>query len=321
MNRLRLITDPAGLAALWPAWEALWRRCPHAWPFAAPAWLRPWWAAFGTAHPHVAVLETASGLAGILPLYRLGETLLPLGVGITDYCDLLLAPDAPPDAAAALLAAALAGTDAPRCDLPDLPPASPLRALPPPPGWRAETWDGPPCPVLRLTPVPAIPRGMRRDLRQARHRADRTGGWQVTRTTAGTLAAALDHLGALHAARWRERGEAGVLADPAVARFHRQAAPALLAAGALRLEVLSLRARPAAAILALLAPGRIGFYLAGLDPAARFESPGTLLLGHMIETAAAEGRHTAHFLRGGEPYKFAWGGDDSHNQGRGFRRA
>jgi CelD/BcsL family acetyltransferase involved in cellulose biosynthesis len=86
------------------------------------------------------------------------------------------------------------------------------------------------------------------------------------------------------------------------------------------MELLELQGRPAAAAMALLSRERIGFYLMGFDPAFRYESPGTILLGHMIEEAAAEGRLFADFLRGGERYKFAWGGNSHRNSGRSFIR-
>ena len=63
------------------------------------------------------------------------------------------------------------------------------------------------------------------------------------------------------------------------------------------------------------------FYLSGFDPGFAFESPGTILLAHMIEEAAREGRSEVHFLRGGEAYKYAWGGVDRMNAGRSFVRA
>ena len=74
-------------------------------------------------------------------------------------------------------------------------------------------------------------------------------------------------------------------------------------------------------MLALLAPGRIFFYLSGYDAARRFVSPGTLLVGAMLEQAVAEGRTEAHFLRGRESYKYAWGAVDRLNASGGFRLA
>jgi CelD/BcsL family acetyltransferase involved in cellulose biosynthesis len=119
----------------------------------------------------------------------------------------------------------------------------------------------------------------------------------------------------LHAARWRGLGQPGVLADRRLAVFHRLAAPALLATGALRLSVLRIAGTAAAACYTLLAPGRLLFYLSGFDPRFAHESPGTILLGRLIEDAVAEGREV-HFLRGGEAYKYAWGGVDRMNATR-----
>ena len=65
--------------------------------------------------------------------------------------------------------------------------------------------------------------------------------------------------------------------------------------------------------MALLAPRRMFFYLTGFDMAQRFVSPGTLLLGAMLEQAIGEGRTEAHFLRGQESYKYAWGAMDRRN--------
>jgi len=315
-----LVTDDAGLAALWSEWNALWRRCPSAPAFLAPAWLRSWWAIFGTSRPLVAVLRADGRVTGLLPLYHLDAKLLPMGVGISDAFDALLDPEAPPDAASHLMTAALRATEAIRCDLPELPEGAYLRNVASPEGWQVQEHSGPPCPVLSLAPCPSIPKSMRRDIRQARHRAERAGGWSVQRADAASFPDLLDKLIRLHQACWTGRGEAGALADPRVQAFHRSAGPDLLEAGLLRLEALHLRGRIAAAAYALLTPGRIAFYLGGFDPAVAYESPGTVLLAHMIEGAADEGRGEADFLRGGEAYKYAWGAQDRMNLSRSFAR-
>ncbi len=318
--RLNLITSDAALAALWPQWEDLWRRVPEALPFLAPSWLRPWWAAFGTGAPVVALLCSGEELRGLLPLYCLKNKLLPMGVGISDYFDALIAPSAPEDAASHLLHGALQACPVPQCDLPELPPEAALLAATAPAGWRREIWPGPPCPVLRLNPAPAIPAGMNRDIRQARNRAARAGGFHIRLGTMDTLASDVRVLIRLHTERWHCSGETGVLADAKVQQFHRHAAPGLLHAGHLRLAILELRQREAAAIHALLGETRVYLYLSGFAAEARFESPGTILLSHLLAEAAAEGRSEAHFLRGGEAYKYAWGATDRHNCGASFRR-
>lgn len=316
-----MITDNAALRALAPEWRSLWRRA-GASPFQSPAWLLPWWRCFGTGRPIVAVARDGDEMTGLLACYLLdeaaGRKLLPMGVGITDYHDALLADGASIGTAAALLGATLEAAraeDVVACDFPDLPPGAVLRTAPAPAGWRDNLRESSRCPVLERGA--SIPAGRRRDIRQSMHRAERRGGWAVEIATSNTLDAALDALTRLHALRWQGQGQGqpGVLADARVAAFHRLAAPALLAEGALRLAVLQIAGRVAAACYALLAPGRLLLYLSGFDPGFSHESPGTILLGRLIEDAIAE-RREMHFLRGGEAYKHAWGGVDRMNATR-----
>ncbi len=320
---VEIVATDAALFALRPEWDDLWRRTPDASPFQSPAWLLPWWRQFGTGLPRVAVLREHETLAGVLPLYVLDEPparkLLPIGAGLTDYQDALLAPGTPPDAAHLLLQAVLRGAvgdGVTACDLIDVPPDASLRRAASA-SASAEYWhSADPCPVLAL---PAgndglrgcIPSDTHRKLRMNRHRAERIGGATMARATAETLPALLEALFRLHEARWS--GE-GVLGDPRVRAFHREAAPLLLAIGALRLQVLWLSGEIVAACYALLAGRqRILFYLTGYDTAFARQSPGTLLLGAMLEEAIREGRSEAHFLRGAERYKYAWGGQDRMN--------
>jgi CelD/BcsL family acetyltransferase involved in cellulose biosynthesis len=328
--RTELITTDAAMIALRPEWNALWRRA-NATPFQSPAWLLAWWAAFGTGQPRVALLRDGGELVGVLPLYLLQEggerKLLPIGVGITDYNDALLAPRALPGVVTMLLAAVLdrAQRDgATSCDLPDLPPDAALRDAAPPAGWRQESWTGEPCPVLVLPGdiADAVPKGTLRNLRMSRHRAERIGGWNVEIADKDTIGPVWDTLVRLHQARWTQQQKTGVLADPHVLAFHRAALPLLAADGSLRLYVLRFGDTIAAVYHTLTAgPDRLLFYLSGFDAAHAFESPGTILLGAIVEQAILEGRRELHFLRGAEAYKYAWGAQDRHNIGRRFTPA
>ena len=111
----------------------------------------------------------------------------------------------------------------------------------------------------------------------------------------------------------------GVLADPRMAAPG-EAVPALAASGAACVHALHLGDACAAAALVLRAPGRWLLYLGGFDPACCFESPGTLLIGHLIEQAIAAGVREIDFLRGAEAYKYAWGARDRCNTTRRLRR-
>lgn len=304
------VRDIGQLTALRDEWAALWTRAETATPFQHPAWLLPWCERFAGGALRVAVLRGPDAkLVGLLALYELREErkVLPLGAGLSDYHDVLLDVSAPPDAASALLTAALKNCELP-CHLPDLPPNAALRAAAPPAGWHATQHSGEPCPVLRPEDVPAL---QRRKLRMSRHRADRIGGFAVEMATAETVLAMFEVLVELHVARWRNLGQPGVLADPKVLAFHRAAVPILAGAGLLRMQALRFGARIVAVIYALHASGRVYAYLSGFDPSHAFESPGTILLGAMLE---APDLKEFHFLRGIEKYKSAWGAVDRVNQ-------
>ncbi len=315
------------LNVLAPAWRRLWDRTPGTTPFQSPDWQLAWWAQFGTQKPVLASLRAGNDLVGVLPCYVLpedGGKLLPIGAGISDTLDILLAPEAPADATAQLLAAALgaAGPIA-RADFIDLPPASPLRTAPAPAGWRDMLDHGEPCPVLALNGTrlrEIIPAAAHRKLRMNRNRALRAGGATLGLADAGGMSRAVDTLFALHGARWAERGEpGGVLADPRVGACLRVAAPDLHASGALVLAQLRIAGNVAAACMAFRAGSdRLLLYIGGFDAAYAFCSPGSLLLDALVRRCLAEGVREIHFLRGGEGYKYAWGAVDRHNATRSF---
>ena len=307
---IRRVDDDAALYALASAWAALWRTS-TATPFAHPAWLLPWWRQFGTGRPRVAFHDR-----GLLPLYDYQGRLLPIGAGTTDYCDMLGADPDP------LLAALL---DSSPAELLAVPSGSALRGVMVPPGWEIAWQDSDTCPAIALPTtmealLASVPHTARK-LRMNRNRAAKLGTIGVREATAGTLGDDLATLIRLHQSRWVAQGEGGVLADPLVLAFHHDSAPRLLRAGLLRLCILAVDGVPAAAIYALLSPGRIYFYLSGFDAAHTFISPGSLLLAAMLEQAIEEGRHEADFLRGREAYKYAWGAVDRISAQASIRRA
>lgn len=318
---------------LLPEWTALWRRAPGATPFQSPAWLMAWWKHFSTGAPRMVTARVGEGLpggrlAGVLPLYVLREPgirkLLPIGIGLSDYIDTLVDP-ARSDAGAAMLAAIADIPDWDECHLPDLPEGGVLHGARGPAGLAEDRRDSVPCPVLVLPDSAAalaivVPRKTLRDARQAASRAMAAGGVRIETADADTLPSMLDDLFRLHRARWRSRGEAGVLADPAVQDFHRDAASALGAEGMLRLYRLRIGAAVAAVYYGFAWGGRSYAYIGGFDPDVPRFSPGALILRHAIEAAIAEGSGEFDFLRGGEAYKYAWGAVDRRSAARTWRR-
>jgi CelD/BcsL family acetyltransferase involved in cellulose biosynthesis len=142
----------------------------------------------------------------------------------------------------------------------------------------------------------------------------RHGAVRIERASAATLPAALDHLFRLHGRRWESQGEAGVLAEDRIRRFHREAAAGLEAAGLLRLFTLATGDEVIAAYYGFQAGERAYAYLSGFDPAYGFESPGTLIVAHAIAQGLEDGLREFHFLRGQEAYKYAWGATDRWNR-------
>ncbi|WP_448203265.1 GNAT family N-acetyltransferase [Azospirillum sp. sgz302134] len=318
--RIIAARSDAALEALAAPWAGLWRRVPDATPFQHPAWLIPWWRAFAHGDLWVLGLYRRVRLVGVLPLYREGDRLLPVGVGVTDLLDALVEPDVP---LAPVLAAIPGLTGCGTVEFPALPPWSPLLRLDPPPGWSAEGGASDVCPVLPLPPTAGsleavLPAGQLRNLRHTARRAERAGGVTVETATPHTAGGMLEDLFRLHAARWSSRGEPGVLADPAVQSFHRAAVPALAQAGLLRMHRLRIGGRLAAVHYGLGDGRRSYYYLGGFDPDFAPQGPGVLAVGHAIAEALREGAAEFHFLRGREPYKYRWGAMDQPSMTQRF---
>lgn len=333
MIEIAAITD-TDVARLRPEWEALWRRDPAATPFQSPAWLLPWLRFFASDKP---VMLTARArcdggcrrpLVGLLPLYLLAEAdrckLLPIGIGVSDYIDALVDPAAP-EAVDRLLAAIaeIPGWD--ECWLPDLPRDGSLARAHPPDGLLDRSVAALPCPVLALPADPAIlvetlPPSIRRDLRQGCARGTAAGDLTLESIGELQIDAAMDDLFRLHGQRWQARGEDGVCRDQLVQGFYRASAHSLSSAGMLRLYRLSLDDRAIAVHYGLAAKGRAYYYLGGFDPTQSRLSPGKQILSYAIEKAIAERAAHFDFLRGGEPYKYAWGAIDRGKVSRRLTR-
>jgi CelD/BcsL family acetyltransferase involved in cellulose biosynthesis len=326
--RSEIIEDVEALAALAPAWWALWRRCPST-PFMSPAWTLPWWRAFSPGRLRVVAIWAGQDLAALAPLYlergELGARLLPIGIGISDALDVLVDP-AGAERASKALVAAVAGyaADWDCWELEELPGDAAALTLPIPPDCEEQGGPQRASPVLDLTaatgdPLAALPARKRRKLRMAQNRVARRGG-EVRAVGPGEVATFLDDLARLHGARWTSRGEDGVLVDDPVRCFHALALPELAAAGLARLFTLSIEGRVVGAYYGLQHGGRAYAYLGGFDPEFAFESPGTVLIGHAIADAVASGATAFDFLRGQEAYKYEWGAVNSWSRRRSFRR-
>jgi len=75
------------------AWRSLWRRAPAATVFQSPDWLIAWWRHFAPGQLLCIALWQGEELVACAPLYREAEDarLLPLGISLSDYLDVLIA--------------------------------------------------------------------------------------------------------------------------------------------------------------------------------------------------------------------------------------
>jgi CelD/BcsL family acetyltransferase involved in cellulose biosynthesis/SAM-dependent methyltransferase len=324
-----IVSDMAGLAALEAPWWDLFEACPEATPFQSPAWLLAWWRAFHPGDLRVVAVRDGERLVGLGPLYIersiSGGRLLPLGIGTSDYLDVLVAADrrGPVETAIAAEVEQLAGWQ--EWELTDLASFAAGRRLPELNSCHAEDGGAVPCHVLTLDPTgddPArsLPRGKARKLRMAEHRAARADGFSIRRADGGSLAPLLDRLIDLHRRRWLERGDTGVFADERVVRCHREALPALLERGMLRLYGLERNGIVTAVQLGFKRRERAYAYTAGFDPADGHVSPGTLLMAHAIGEAWREGCRWFDFLKGDEAHKASWGARPQRRFRRVWRR-
>ncbi len=108
----------------------------------------------------------------------------------------------------------------------------------------------------------------------------------------------------LHDLRFGERSDA--FHTPALRAFHDDVSRTALAQGALRLFLLSLDGRPAAALYGFRHRERFYFYQSGFDPTYAKWSVGLLAMALAIKSAIEEGAEEYDLLHGDEPYKFHW---------------
>jgi len=116
----------------------------------------------------------------------------------------------------------------------------------------------------------------------------------------------LTSLISLHNQRWDTRGGSDALRDGRVQEFHREFAELALGRGWLRLFVLNLGDRPAAAVYAFNYKGKSLYYQAGVAPEYSGMSLGLVALALSIQDAIEEGSVEYDFLHGDEEYKSLW---------------
>lgn len=313
------------LHALAPEWRALCAATPSCTPFQYPEWLLPWWTHFGSAGGELRALALRDPddgrLVGLAPLYCRRDPdgarrLAFIGTGNTDYVDLIAADPHRPASVGAIARYIEIESDCwDECDLHPVPASSPLRSLMRVGSCSVAQQVADVFPQLALRPSTvsdSVPRPLLAQLAYARRRLARTARVSVEHAGSARAVSGFRELRALHDARWRARGEPGVLADERTCRFHEDVVQGMSTAGMLRLHLLRVDDRPAAAFYGFACGGRLYFYLGGFDPAFERASVGSLAILEALEFAVSRGDTRLDFLRGPEPYKYRWGAVDHY---------
>jgi CelD/BcsL family acetyltransferase involved in cellulose biosynthesis len=304
-------------------WHALWRRSPAVTVFQSPDWLIPWWRHFAPGELISIALWEGEDLVGLSPLYAEegSRRVLPLGISLSDCLDILVAENG--HSARRALETHIARI--PGCTeicFPDIAPNASVLSFTLT-DFAMDKSAAQACPELPLgpagNPLENVPAHQRQNLRTAENRARRRGC--VTNDVAAEdLREFIPALMQLHSARQHHLGRDGLGRDARVLPFFIEALTALAREGVVRAYSIACEGCLIGGYLGFLHRGRASYYFGGFDPQFAFESPGTILIGHAMRSAAAEGAHIFDFLRGAEPYKYAWGARDRQLLSLSFAR-
>jgi CelD/BcsL family acetyltransferase involved in cellulose biosynthesis len=312
--RLEIVTDIARLRELEPVWSEHISRWSKATPFQLPEWLLTWWEHFGSGELQTLAAWRDESLVGLVPCFRHmwqnARQLTLIGSGITDYLDPFIADDHVERTVAAI-GEYLAHGDYDLCDWQDLSATSPLLTLAQSDLLEASVAPDTVCSELELTDdfnQYWLNRSseMRRNVRRYAEKAEKIGpiSFDVDCESNGDC---LDALLSLHTARWRSRGEPGMVEANHSGDFMRSVSSALSRRGILRLFTLRWCERVVAAILGLSWNGRLYGYFSAFDSEQEHLGFGRILLSRSIRHAYETGHTHWNFLRGDEPYKKSWG--------------
>ncbi|MGD1996888.1 MAG: GNAT family N-acetyltransferase [Anaerolineae bacterium] len=323
---VELHRDPAVFDSLRDEWLALLNRSASDTIFLTPAYQGAWWRSLGEGDLLVLTARERGDLVGVAPLFAAerpdqGRVLQTVGcVEVSDYLDWIAAPGREEEVLRTLVDF-LSGPEAPPWEVIDLcnihRDSPTLRLLPDlasEHGWAVRTEVQEVCPVVNLPGtwdeyLASLSGKDRHELRRKLRRAEATGElrWYVVGPE-HDLDVEMKHFLQLMAKSAPDKAE---FLTPSMQGFFRELARVTFDAGWLQLSFLEWRGEKLASYLNFVYDNRILVYNSGLDwEIYRKLGAGVVLTGYLIELAIKEGREEYDFLRGGEAYKYSFGGKD-----------
>lgn len=234
-----------------------------------------------------------------------------IGSGITDYLEPAINPQYAPEILNHVQRYLEAKTDWEICDWQDLSGETPLRDLPTNGALELNVAADTPCSEIPLTGTfeefwCRRPKDLKRNVRRYTEKAEAAGTLEF-KETRELDAEPLRALVQLHAARWKSRGEPGMINANGLAEFLCQVAREFAGRDMLQLFTLRFEGKIVAVILAFRSENTLFGYLSAFDPKYEKLGIGRTLLYEALRYSYANGYTAWNFLRGDEPYKFWWG--------------
>lgn len=311
---LEVVNDIGRLRRLQPAWSERILQWQQSTPFHLPEWVLTWWEHFGSGELQTLVAWRDGSIVGLVPSFRHvwqnARQLTLIGSGITDYLDPFL-PDESADWTISAIGQYLAEANCDVCDWQDLSPTSPLLRLAQMDHLDVSVTPDTVCSEVELAEnfdQYWLQRSseMRRNVRRYSEKAQKTAALSF-HVDCEYNPDTLDTLFALHTARWKARGESGMVEANDSGDFMRCVSRAFAQQRVLRLFTLGWCERVVAAVLAFSWNGKLYGYFSAFDPEHEHLGFGRILLSKCIRYAYETGHSHWNFLRGDEPYKISWG--------------
>ncbi len=195
--------------------------------------------------------------------------------------------------------------------LAQIPAGSQLVALAQAAGWHIGEAEK--CPVLSLPStweeyLKQLGKNMREQIKRYPKRLEKQFAVEyLLAQTEAEIQSALSDLFRLHGARWRARGQTGVLATPGRQKFHRAVCSAFAKRGWLRLWTLRCDGEAVCVLLSYFYAGKYYFFIGGFAPEFSRWSVGVCLFSRVLRQAIEEGATEFDFLKGEEEYKYRFG--------------
>ncbi len=338
--QVEIVDDVEGFDRLREEWQGLHARTVPRNVFSSFVWSRTWWRYFGTGRrPFLVVVRDRDRLLALAPLELsrlhlgpfsvralqiIGTAGVPSrGMGLADRADFLVEPGRS-DALDQLVRSIVEEQAWDVLLLRGVPESSPtLRALES--KLRTErvflrrrrrsnsfvlalpaTWDA---------FVASKSAKWRKTYRAQTNRAERAGRVDYARhfpCSPQDLERSWEQLLAINLDSWKAGRGTGLLQLDALRAFFREVTAAAAEEGLLDLTLARLDGEPFAYELYLSTPETAGAYDGAYRRKMAHLSPGILITGFLIRDSIERGMKSFDFMRGDEPYKQRWGGEERH---------